>query len=186
MRKDGKRNREIAQVVGLSKLLSSSPLLRKFKKILLKDPNLKALIFLLVDRLYWKDKILYINSSPTRGTMLHPSQRQRYQEFQNALEQLHESAIAQNVELDRLQEHHRNVQQLFQDQIASLNADDVAPDYASRWQSLQTEIYKQIGLLQTDVMMFKVSRSAATSGSRLASLNTRINTLIGYCKAMLQ
>ena len=118
--------------------------------------------------------------------MLHPSQRQRYQEFQNALEQLHESAIAQNLELERLQEHHQNVQQLFQDQIASLNADDVAPDYASRWQSLQTEIYKQIGLLQTDVMMLKVSRSAATSGSRLTSAKNRINTLIEYCKALLQ
>ena len=117
--------------------------------------------------------------------MLHPSQRQRYQEFQNALEQLHESAIDQNLDLNRLQKNHQNVQQLFRDQIASLNADDVAPDYASRWQSLQTEIYKQIGLLQTDVMMLKVSRSAATSGSRLASAKNRINTLIGYCKAML-
>lgn len=118
--------------------------------------------------------------------MLHPSHRQRYQEFQNALEQLHESASAQNLELDKLQENHHRVQQLFQDQIASLNADDVAPDYASRWQSLQTEIYKQIGLLQTDVMMLKVSRSPTTSGSRLASTKNRINTLIGYCKAMLQ
>lgn len=118
--------------------------------------------------------------------MLHPLHRQRYQDFQNALEQLQEIAIAQNLELDRLQENHQNVQQLFQEQIASLNADDVAPEYASRWQSLQTEIYKQIRLLQTDLMLFKASRSTVTSGSRLASLKTRINTLIGYCKAMLQ
>jgi uncharacterized protein involved in exopolysaccharide biosynthesis len=117
--------------------------------------------------------------------MLHPSHRQRYQEFQQTLEQLHETAGAEHLQIATLQENLQNVQQLFQDQIASLSAEDVAPDYAPRWQSLQTEIYKQMRLLQTDLMMLKASRSSATSGSRASGMRSRINTLIGYCKAML-
>lgn len=112
--------------------------------------------------------------------------QQRYQEFQQALKQLRETATTPVLEVTELQERFQEIQQLFQSQIASLSSDEIAPDYVSRWQSFQTEIYKQMRLLQTDLMMLQASRSPATSRSRASSVNDRINTLIQYCEALLQ
>lgn len=112
--------------------------------------------------------------------------RQHYQEFIQALEQMHKRAAATELDKVALQENFRDLQQLFQSQVATLSADDVVADYASRWQSIQTEIYKQMRLLGTDVMLLQASRSSATSLARQAGLCDRINTLIQYCQALLQ
>jgi len=85
-----------------------------------------------------------------------------------------------------LQESLQNVQQRFERQIASLNADDLAPEQAPRWQSLQTEIYKQMRLLATDIMLLQASRNPATSQRRVLGLGTRLDTLIQYCEVLLQ
>ena len=118
--------------------------------------------------------------------MLQPSIQERYQEFQQALEQLHKCVTVTDLHLPALRDNLQDVQQLFQNQIASLNTDDVAPDYASRWQSFQTEIYKQMRLLETDMMLLQASRSSATSLTRQTSMSDRIHTLIQYCQALLQ
>ncbi len=118
--------------------------------------------------------------------MLPPLHRQRYQEFQQALEQLHVTADAKDLQVAALRANFEDVQQRFLSQIASLTGDDLAPEDVSRWQSFQTEIYKQMRLLGTDVMLLQASRSSATSVSRSSSVRDRINTLIQYCKALLQ
>lgn len=118
--------------------------------------------------------------------MLPSLHRQRYQVFQQALEQLHQTATITDLKGGALGESFQNLQQLFKSQIASLSADDIPPDYASRWQSFQTEIYKQMRLLETDVMLLQASRSSATSLSRASNLSSRINTLIQYCEALLE
>mgnify|MGYP005840093395 CR=1 FL=1 len=118
--------------------------------------------------------------------MLPQSQRECYQAFQNALEKLHQTVAASDLQVATRRDRFQDVQQLFQSQIASLSADDVSPDYASRWQSIQTEIYKQMRLLETDLMLLQASRSSATSRSRASTVGDRINTLIKYCEALLQ
>lgn len=111
---------------------------------------------------------------------------QHYQAFQQALEQLGKTLSISPGEESMLLERYRNLQQLFQSQIATLSADDVAPEYTPRWQSLQTEIYKQMRLLETDMMLLQASRSSATSERRVLSVRDRLNTLIQYCQALLQ
>ncbi|HEY9794227.1 MAG TPA: heterocyst frequency control protein PatD [Leptolyngbyaceae cyanobacterium] len=118
--------------------------------------------------------------------MLQLSHRQGYQEFQQALEHMRKRAAATELDEVALQENFQDVQQLFQSKIASLSVNDLLPDYESRWQSIQTEIYKQMRLLGTDVMLLQASRSSATSHTRQAGLCDRINTLIHYCEALLQ
>lgn len=118
--------------------------------------------------------------------MLQPSDRQRYHEFKQALEQLHKSAATPDLEVTAVREKFQAVQQLFQSQIICLTADDLGEDYTSRWQSFQTEIYKQMRLLETDMMLLQASRSSATSISRVSNACSRINTLIQYCQALLQ
>lgn len=115
--------------------------------------------------------------------MLH---RQCYQEFKKALEQLQETISNTEIEAAGLRNQLQTVQQLFQQQIATLQADELAPNHIARWQSLQTEIYKQMRLLQTDVMLLLSSRRSATSQRRTSEVSNRLNTLIQYCEALLQ
>lgn len=118
--------------------------------------------------------------------MLPPSQRECYNKLQQVLNQLQETATAPELEVAILRDQFQDVQQLFQSQIAMLSADEVEADYASRWQSLQTEIYKQMRLLETDLMLLQASRSSATSRLRRANVSDRIKTLIQYCDGLLQ
>ncbi|HEY9669998.1 MAG TPA: heterocyst frequency control protein PatD [Waterburya sp.] len=111
---------------------------------------------------------------------------QHYQEFQGALEQLLQYVADQQEKGTALRECFQEVKQVFQRQIATLSIDDIAPESASRWQSLQTEIHKQMRLLETDVMLLLSSRSLTTSQRRTSGLCDRVNTLIQYCTALLQ
>lgn len=111
---------------------------------------------------------------------------QRYQEFQGALKQLQTMLDIADGEKTELREGFQNVQQLFQHQIVTLSTDELDSDCIPRWQSLQTEIYKQMRLLQTDMMLLQAARNPATSQHRISGLRDRINTLIKYCQALLQ
>lgn len=117
--------------------------------------------------------------------MLPQSHSQSYQEFQQALKQMHETA-AQNWQVAGLRDQFQELQQLFTSQIVSLNSDNLSPEYASRWQSVQTELYKQMRLLDADLMLWQASRSSATSLSRAASVRERLKTLMVYCQTLLQ
>lgn len=133
-----------------------------------------------------KDKILYINLKPTRARMLPLLHFQQYQAFQQALEQLLQTMTVADGQEAELRDGYQNVQLLFQRQISALSAEDFAPEHAPRWQSLQTEIYKQMRLLETDMMLLQASRSSTTSQRRVLSVRDRLNTLIQYCEALLQ
>lgn len=118
--------------------------------------------------------------------MLQPTHRQRYQEFQQALEELDKDVTVRDLENSVLQEHFQTVKARFLAQIASLSADDFAMDVVSRWQSFQTEIYKQMRLLETDLMLLRASRSETTTQARRMSVRDRISALIRYCEALLE
>ncbi len=133
-----------------------------------------------------KDKILYIDFKPTRARMLPLLHFQQYQAFQQALEQQLKTITVPDWQEVALRDSYQNVQQLFHSQIARLSAEDFAPEHAPRWQSLQTEIYKQMRLLETDMMLLQASRSSTTSQRRVLSVRDRLNTLIQYCQALLQ
>lgn len=111
---------------------------------------------------------------------------QRYQEFRHAVEQLRKILAGTDLQGEAVRESFQNVQQLFLGQIATLSATDVATEYAPRWQSLQTEIYRQMRLLETDIMLLLSSRTPATSQRRVLGVRDRISTLIQYCEALLQ
>jgi hypothetical protein len=118
--------------------------------------------------------------------MLQPSHHQRYQEFKQVLEELHKTVNAKDSESLALHEQFQEIKQLFLSEVANLSADDFAVDIMSRWQSIQTEIYKQMRLLETDLMLLQASRSPATAQTRTASVCDRISTLIRYCEALME
>jgi len=118
--------------------------------------------------------------------MLPPDHRQAHQEFSMALLQVQKTLDASIPDKQAIAQNGQELQQVFQRRIASLTADQLDPALVSRWQSFQTEIHKQMRLLEMDVMFLQASRQSATSSVRYASMRSRIKTLLGYCEALLQ
>lgn len=118
--------------------------------------------------------------------MLPEDYRDRYQKFQQALEQLQQTAAQNQADSSLLRDTFDRVQQIFQAEIASLTGDDLETTLASRLQSYLTEIDKQLRLLRMDVMFLQAAVKSATAQTRLVQIRSRLQTLIGYCQAILQ
>jgi hypothetical protein len=111
---------------------------------------------------------------------------QRYQEFLKALEQLQQTAAATQPDVPSLRQRVLEVQQFFQQQIVSLDAGDLEPDSEARVRSYQTEISKQLRLLEVDVIFLQAARQAETAKGRQRQAVERIQTLQRYCNEILQ
>lgn len=116
--------------------------------------------------------------------MLTPSYRQAYQTFLEALQEAQQttSASAGGAIAPIVQ----NLQTLFKNQIFSLDGEELEGAVLSRWQSIQTELYKQMRLLETDAMLLQAARSTTTVATRRAYLSDRLKILVRYCDALLQ
>lgn len=78
------------------------------------------------------------------------------------------------------------VKTIFGEQIVNLTGDDLDPADRPRWQSLQTESYRLLKLLEMDVIFLQASRKSETATPRIRAMSERIKILIGYCEALLQ
>jgi hypothetical protein len=117
--------------------------------------------------------------------MLPELHRQRYQEFQQFLEQL--QTLISQPEFDRatLKSNIPVLQNFFQEQIKSLGLEALEAKEAHRSQSYQVEMDKQLRLLIMDGMFLQAARQSATSQQRLEQVSDRLKTLISYCQALL-
>lgn len=109
----------------------------------------------------------------------------QYQEFKQVLEQMQQTIAMPLPELPRLQQSLLEVQQFFQQIVRSLSINDLGPADAARVQSYQTEMSKQLRLLGMDVMFLQAARQSETIQQRQAQVSDRLQTLIGYCEALL-
>lgn len=117
--------------------------------------------------------------------MLSSFHYQSYQEFAAILDQLQASANSTQLDATKLRQLFQQAQQLFQQQIMTLDASVLEPSVASRVRSYQTEIDKQLKLLGIDVSFFQAARQPATITNRKAQICNRIQTLIDYCNVLL-
>ncbi|WP_138497260.1 heterocyst frequency control protein PatD [Nostoc sp. PA-18-2419] len=106
--------------------------------------------------------------------------REKYQALVTLLEQLRPDATTTQIDVPELRRCVASLQQLFAKEIVPLANQD------SRVQSYQTEISKQLRLLEIDVMFFQGARQASTVETRLQTISDRLTTLIQYCDAILQ
>ena len=118
--------------------------------------------------------------------MLPKSHSQAYQEFLTVLLTLRDRATAEPPNVAALQTDFERVQQIFQGQIMSLDSNEIDPTILPKWQPVQTEIYRALRLLGTDIIFLRSSRRAVTSEQRLTAVRDRLEKVIGYCQAMLQ
>ncbi|MEA5552028.1 heterocyst frequency control protein PatD [Anabaena cylindrica UHCC 0172] len=104
----------------------------------------------------------------------------KYQEFATFLEQLSSDVTKTQLDAPTLRQRLAVLQQWFVEQIVPLS------DVDSREQSYQTEMSKQLRLLEIDVMFFQGARQSSTAQARMKTICDRITTLIQYCHAILQ
>jgi len=109
---------------------------------------------------------------------------QRYQEFFHLLEQLQTSST--QLDKTKLRQSVQTAQQFFQQQIVTLDPQDLSPQEESQIRSYQTEISKQLQLVGMDVIFLQAARQQATTADRQMQLADRIQTLIRYCNTILE
>ncbi|MBE9117829.1 heterocyst frequency control protein PatD [Lusitaniella coriacea LEGE 07157] len=111
---------------------------------------------------------------------------QRYENFVKALGQLKEHLITLSPESAMVREYFYRLQQVYQEQIATLDGEGIEPERVPRWQSVQTEIKRAFRLLQTEIMFLQASRQTATQQQRQETCLEEIERLQGYCHVLLK
>lgn len=111
--------------------------------------------------------------------------QEKYYSFATQLEQLRSGTIANQLNASQLRQYTTSLRQFFQQQIIPL-ADEAADSPTQRRvQSYQTEMSKQLRLLEVDVMFLQAARQPSTANVRVDAIVNRLDTLIGYCNAMV-
>jgi hypothetical protein len=118
--------------------------------------------------------------------MLTSRHRQVYNSFLQALQTLQTNLEQPEIPRASLQENFARVQQVFEQDVLALTAAELDAQTAPRWQSLQTEIYRAMRLLQTDRIRWQVARQAETARTRREEARDRVEQLIRYCQAILE
>jgi septum formation inhibitor MinC len=111
--------------------------------------------------------------------------REKYHALNILLKQLHSDVTTTKVDAPQLRQSVTSLQQFFQHQIVPLVNDTDSID-EGRLQSYQTEISKQLRLLEIDVIFLQGARQASTARHRLDAIGDRLRTLIEYSNAILQ
>ena len=103
----------------------------------------------------------------------------KYQELVIFLDKFRASVTAGKLDAGELRLCLTELQTFFIEQIVPLE------DANFREQSYKTEINKQLRLLEVDVMFLKGAKQSSTSQARLNTITERVDTLIGYCQAIM-
>ncbi len=110
----------------------------------------------------------------------------KYQTFATSLEALREYITTAGVVALGLRQRLASLQQFYQQQILPLANQDTESQHQGQLQSFNTEISKQLRLLELDVTFFQGARQATTAQARLQNIENRIITLLRYCQGVLE
>ncbi len=103
---------------------------------------------------------------------------QKYRAFTTILQQLRSDISSNLLSASLLRQRMVSLQNFFRTEIVPLTTQFPTE------QSYQTEMSKQLRLLQIDIMFFQGARQASTAKSRVDAISERLTTLIGYCDAI--
>jgi hypothetical protein len=120
--------------------------------------------------------------------MLAASHNRAYQDFLTLLTTFRQNLSAQEQKSNQsyVTQEFQSVSAWFEQNLVPLNAQDLEPGNAPRWQAVQTEILREFKLLSTDVLFLAAARQQTTQQTRLQSIDGRLTKLISYCQIMIQ
>ncbi len=79
----------------------------------------------------------------------------------------------------------QEVYQYFQTDLENFLDQEIEPKIYHQWNSLHTEITREVRLLNTDLLFWQSSRQSATQLARQTSCWQRSQKLIRYCQMIL-
>ncbi|MDJ0582448.1 heterocyst frequency control protein PatD [Crocosphaera sp.] len=110
---------------------------------------------------------------------------QSYQELLANLVKLQKLVIAENTDRNEIKITYEQVQTIFEQQILSVGLDELDCNAIPLLRSAQTEIYKNLRLLGTELLFLTSSRRKETSKKRLEKVQGKVRELIGYSQAII-
>lgn len=90
----------------------------------------------------------------------------------------------ENLEKSRVILQLQDLQQWFEQNISSLDDQNLEQNIIHRWQSVQTEIKREFRLLSTDIIFLASARQNVTQTKRLQKIKERIVRLGDYSQIM--
>ncbi len=97
------------------------------------------------------------------------------------------SALANATPADTdLAERGRSLHGQFQQVILPLPAEALPSGLASAWQTLQTELHRNLRLLQTELMFLQAARQPQTRQQRLQTCQARVQGAIAQARSLLE
>ncbi|MGK7886569.1 MAG: heterocyst frequency control protein PatD [Crocosphaera sp.] len=110
---------------------------------------------------------------------------QSYQELLANLVKLQTLVIAEDTERNEIKTTYEQVQTIFEQQILSVSLDELDCNAIPLLRSAQTEIYKNLRLLGTELLFLTSSRRKETGKKRLEKVQGKVRELIGYSQAII-
>ncbi|MDJ0676387.1 MAG: heterocyst frequency control protein PatD [Calothrix sp. MO_167.B42] len=111
---------------------------------------------------------------------------QPYQAFANLLEELRNYTISAQADAPQIQQRMMFLRKFYQQQILTLAPEDTESQNRGQINSYQTEISKQLRLLEMDMIFLQGAKQTTTVQTRLQAISDRLNILIQYCDAILK
>ncbi|MDJ1183379.1 heterocyst frequency control protein PatD [Roseofilum casamattae] len=117
--------------------------------------------------------------------MLSERYKQVYECFVECLQQLSEVAIAP-ASAEELVAACDRVQDFFVREIAELTGEEEGKSVAPLWQSVHTEMHREMKLLMTEMTFYRIARSPGMQEQRKIKIGDRSGKLISYCHTILE
>ena len=111
---------------------------------------------------------------------------QSYQGFLAKLLELQKQVMAKGWDLIRIKTLYNQVQEIFQNQMLTVKLDELDCNAIPLVQSAETEIYKNLRLLGTELLFLGSARQGGTTQQRLEKVQRIIEQLINYTNAVIK
>lgn len=111
---------------------------------------------------------------------------ERLEDFAAALPAISPEETDATLAPGALSQRVRELQSQFQEQILPLPASELSPELAGIWQALQTELHRNLRLLQTEVLRLQAARQSPTQQQRLQAVRDRLQSAISQVRSLLE
>ncbi len=111
---------------------------------------------------------------------------QSYEELLVKLLELQKLVMAEDTDMIAIKTIYGQIQTLFQEQILSVSLEELDVTVIPLLRSAQTEIYKNLRLLGTELLFLTSSRQRKTREQRLENVEGKVKELVGYCRGIIE
>lgn len=111
---------------------------------------------------------------------------QSYRELLVKLLELEKLLMVEDTDMIAIKTTYEQGKAIFQAQILTVNLDELECSAISLLRSAQTEIYKNLRLLGTELLFLTSSRQMGTMETRRDRVQKKIRDLMGYCRVIIE